>query len=312
MFVDEFEKSNSENSFIEKPFLEYFKHQLVHLSLQKRINTVVEVETKCSLHLGHCLNSEHSNVHHCFLCCNTQSCKQFKDVKCDNKKKTRSCACELLSKAPTICEQHSLLITEVESSNKGCFWNVSFVDDAYIQCQMNTDAAIELDCSMNDVDSIFIDTSLHQTLLLPDDEWDHSETESLIYYTDSEDGDANDLVHFDTSCWSNGETNIFCNKNEKLSFNKVIENDIKSDLDSTDNIEKSKCVRFAVDSELVTVHHMFAWSYAYKQSRKSVWVEAASNRFHFKRRIDTVATVLEPVLQKKLSLIDFNINNNKT
>ncbi len=62
----------------------------------------------------------------------------------------------------------------------------------------------------------------------------------------------------------------------------------------------SRRVSFKPDSELCVVHHMFTWNYAYRSCRKGPWEQYARDRQHFRRRIDSVACVLRPCLEKKL------------
>ena len=64
-----------------------------------------------------------------------------------------------------------------------------------------------------------------------------------------------------------------------------------------------KRVSFVEDSKLAEIHHMVAWNYAYKSCRKGPWEQYARDRMHFRRRIDSVAGVIEPCLQKKLQHI---------
>ena len=61
-----------------------------------------------------------------------------------------------------------------------------------------------------------------------------------------------------------------------------------------------KRVSFKVDSELVIVHPIVAWDYAYRAARKGPWEQYARDRLHFSRRIETVASILEPCLAKQL------------
>ena len=67
------------------------------------------------------------------------------------------------------------------------------------------------------------------------------------------------------------------------------------------HVSSSKHVTFKPDSELVVVHRLIAWDYAYRACRRGPWEEYARDRMHFKRRIESVACVLEPCLAKKLS-----------
>lgn len=59
-----------------------------------------------------------------------------------------------------------------------------------------------------------------------------------------------------------------------------------------------KCVRF---SERVVVHHIIAWSFAYRAARRGPWEEYARDRDRFARRIECCASVLEPCLSRKTS-----------
>ncbi len=62
-----------------------------------------------------------------------------------------------------------------------------------------------------------------------------------------------------------------------------------------------KQVSFKCDAELVEVHTIVAWEYAYRAARKGPWEQYARDRCHFRRRINSVSSVLEPCLLSKLS-----------
>lgn len=62
-----------------------------------------------------------------------------------------------------------------------------------------------------------------------------------------------------------------------------------------------KRVTFKSDSELVVIHHIVAWSFAYRQARKGPWEEYARDRDRFSRRIECCASILEPCLSRKFS-----------
>lgn len=62
-----------------------------------------------------------------------------------------------------------------------------------------------------------------------------------------------------------------------------------------------KQVRFPSDSSIAVVHEMVAWNFAYRAARKGQWEEYARNRAHFLRRIDKLASILEPCIAKKLA-----------
>lgn len=61
-----------------------------------------------------------------------------------------------------------------------------------------------------------------------------------------------------------------------------------------------KKVTFKPDRELVTVHHIIAWEYAYRACRRGPWEKMAQDRARFARRIEELSVILEPCLQKKL------------
>eukprot|EP00795_Rhopilema_esculentum_P003112 gene3112-1410_t len=60
-----------------------------------------------------------------------------------------------------------------------------------------------------------------------------------------------------------------------------------------------KTVSFAAESELVKVHHMIQWNFAYRKARKGHWERYACDRSHFKRRIASCEKVLNQVLENK-------------
>ena len=64
-----------------------------------------------------------------------------------------------------------------------------------------------------------------------------------------------------------------------------------------------KRVSFVSEPQLVQVHHIVAWNYAYRSCRKGPWEQYARDRMHFRSRIDRVAGVIEPCLQRKLQVI---------
>ena len=60
---------------------------------------------------------------------------------------------------------------------------------------------------------------------------------------------------------------------------------------------------FKPDSELAVVHLMISWDFAYRAARKGPWEQYARDRQHFKRRIDSVSSVITPCLVKKLKAL---------
>lgn len=47
------------------------------------------------------------------------------------------------------------------------------------------------------------------------------------------------------------------------------------------------------------VHIMVQWDYAYRAARKGPWEEMARDRERFKRRINCIAAVLDPILTRQ-------------
>lgn len=68
-----------------------------------------------------------------------------------------------------------------------------------------------------------------------------------------------------------------------------------------------KQVHFPDDSHIISeVHVIVVWNYAYRAARRGPWEQCARDRAHFKRRIDNLASVLEPCLAKKMADIHSN------
>lgn len=70
-----------------------------------------------------------------------------------------------------------------------------------------------------------------------------------------------------------------------------------------------KKVSFLPDSELLKVHHIVVWNYAYQSCRKGPWEQYARDRAHFQCRIDRVRSIIEPCLQKKLKCMSAHSNH---
>ena len=66
------------------------------------------------------------------------------------------------------------------------------------------------------------------------------------------------------------------------------------------NTSHHKKVSFVCDSELVHVHYIIVWNYAYRSCRRGPWEQYARDRDHFRCRIERVRSVIEPCLQRKL------------
>ena len=67
--------------------------------------------------------------------------------------------------------------------------------------------------------------------------------------------------------------------------------------------KKRKHVSFKPDFELAVVHLMISWDFAYRAARKGPWEQYARDRQHFKRRIDSVGSVITPCLVRKLKAL---------
>ncbi len=78
-------------------------------------------------------------------------------------------------------------------------------------------------------------------------------------------------------------------------------NMVIKDQRQTDCTTAMKRVSFKPDKELVEVHTIIAWEYAYRAARRGPWEQYARDRCRFRRRIDSVSTVLEPCLTAKFS-----------
>ena len=65
--------------------------------------------------------------------------------------------------------------------------------------------------------------------------------------------------------------------------------------------QRQKRVTF---KEKVQVFEMYTWKYAYREARKSIWLNVYIDRMRFKRRIKLTEEILNPILREKL----LNIN----
>ena len=64
----------------------------------------------------------------------------------------------------------------------------------------------------------------------------------------------------------------------------------------TDVIVRFLQVSFVDNSQLVTVHPIVAWDYAYRAARVSEWMALARDGLRFQRRIQSLEAILSPVL----------------
>ena len=72
-----------------------------------------------------------------------------------------------------------------------------------------------------------------------------------------------------------------------------------SNMSNSKEITQRKTVTFAVQEQLVTVHPMVKWNFAYRNARKGPWERYACDRFHFQRKIQSCEQVLGPMLERK-------------
>jgi hypothetical protein len=52
------------------------------------------------------------------------------------------------------------------------------------------------------------------------------------------------------------------------------------------------------DTKNHKVHKVIAWDFAYRQARKGYWEKVACDRFRFNMRIQNLAIILNPILNK--------------
>ena len=87
---------------------------------------------------------------------------------------------------------------------------------------------------------------------------------------------------------------------------KNISDNPKTPFCDTKNTEKKKSrkkVCFQTDEDLVEVHQMIHWDFAYRKARKGTWEQAAADRCRFMRRINEFELILSPCLRRKLELM---------
>ena len=73
-----------------------------------------------------------------------------------------------------------------------------------------------------------------------------------------------------------------------------------------DRVEQPPCcgsarrhVTFKPDSELVVVHHMVTWNFAYRSCRKGPWEQYVIDRDHFRRKVEEFGKIFEPCYAKR-------------
>ena len=69
-----------------------------------------------------------------------------------------------------------------------------------------------------------------------------------------------------------------------------------------------KKVRFP-EKDLVQVKHLHVWTFASREARKSVWMDIAKDRAHFKFKIlHKFSKLLDPVMESKYMEFQANIS----
>lgn len=58
-------------------------------------------------------------------------------------------------------------------------------------------------------------------------------------------------------------------------------------------------MRVKFDVNPPVIHMLYVWDYAYRAARADTWMEAARDRDRFKRRIEELSKVIDPILIKK-------------
>ena len=72
-----------------------------------------------------------------------------------------------------------------------------------------------------------------------------------------------------------------------------------------------KKVRFP-EKDLVQVKHLHVWTFASREARKSVWMDIAKDRAHFKFKIlHKFSKLLDPVMESKYMQFQANISGIK-
>ena len=137
------------------------------------------------------------------------------------------------------------------------------------------------------------------------------------------DSDSDGNIEFCSEAWDSFETQalspmmicrVKATKSPKTPTNEDQDNDnhlithecpnkVIKDQRQTDCTTSKKRVSFKPDKELVEVHTIIAWEYAYRAARRGPWEQYARDRCRFRRRIDSVFSVLEPCLSAKIRKI---------
>ena len=52
-------------------------------------------------------------------------------------------------------------------------------------------------------------------------------------------------------------------------------------------------------NEEIQVFHLRVWKFAYREARKSIWINESIDRMRFERRIKIMEDLLKPILKQK-------------
>ena len=85
-------------------------------------------------------------------------------------------------------------------------------------------------------------------------------------------------------------------------FTNEASSNLKTSFCNTKKKKSAKKVCFEKDEDLVVIHYMKHWDFAYREARKGTWEQDAVDRCRFLRRIRELELTLGPYLRRKLEL----------
>ena len=177
---------------------------------------------------------------------------------------TVTCSCnitgQLSHQDDTFCKEHGIIIQHVQITNQSCTWDVIFHEFDYFDDEEEEGE---------------------------EEEDDNNEEEGEEEEDDNNEEHIEDAFYFEIDFDSYSPFNSFPSSGDLRrtkskyhtrcchSHKTVDDNNINSGSDKQMNVcvglngKAMKKVHFPVDQNLVTIHHLIAWSYAYKVYRKS-------------------------------------------
>jgi len=225
------------------------------------------------------------------------------------------CPCHLLAGTNSSCEIHGLVFQSVERTVFGCTWVICLEvdedpnssdedesDDAMDTFEIEFSSEICVDSCVTNV--TFSHTSSFVFDLSSDEESDTDGDEECYWSpTTQMKFLRNEMSTGAKNCIQNGGLSIGPTKSNSKFHSHCSHshnNNNKSKIPESWQGDKKR-VHFPTEpSKLVQVKKLYAWPYASKQSRKSVWFRAAQDRVHFKRKIDhKFSDLLNPMLEEK-------------